>query len=84
MEEFIRCRPSDSRRLDQRRDRSGKRDHQSLLSVSRISELSMLLPDFHTDASFYFLVLQLIAENHDLQVRFRWGKNDLAIWDKYV
>lgn len=27
----------------------------------------------------YFL--QLIAENHDLQVRFRWGKNDLAIWD---
>ncbi|RVX72580.1 hypothetical protein B0A52_03976 [Exophiala mesophila] len=27
----------------------------------------------------YFL--QLITENHDLQVRFRWGKNDLAIWD---
>jgi len=27
----------------------------------------------------YFL--QLIAENHDLQVRFRWNKNDLAIWD---
>ncbi|KAK7419311.1 hypothetical protein QQX98_003463 [Neonectria punicea] len=24
---------------------------------------------------------QLITENHDLQVRFRWGKNDLAIWD---
>ncbi|RMZ75382.1 hypothetical protein DV737_g5319, partial [Chaetothyriales sp. CBS 132003] len=24
---------------------------------------------------------KLIAENHDLQVRFRWGKNDLAIWD---
>ncbi|SPO06792.1 related to taurine dioxygenase [Cephalotrichum gorgonifer] len=24
---------------------------------------------------------QLIAENHDLQVRFRWNKNDLAIWD---
>ncbi|KAK3370407.1 hypothetical protein B0H63DRAFT_552368 [Podospora didyma] len=24
---------------------------------------------------------QLIAENHDLQVRFRWGKNDIAIWD---
>ncbi|RDW62404.1 hypothetical protein BP6252_11837 [Coleophoma cylindrospora] len=23
----------------------------------------------------------LIAENHDLQVRFRWNKNDLAIWD---
>jgi alpha-ketoglutarate-dependent taurine dioxygenase len=27
----------------------------------------------------YFL--QLIAENHDLQVRFRWEENDLAIWD---
>lgn len=27
----------------------------------------------------YFL--QLITENHDLQVRFRWGKNDVAIWD---
>ncbi|OIW23530.1 alpha-ketoglutarate-dependent sulfonate dioxygenase [Coniochaeta ligniaria NRRL 30616] len=24
---------------------------------------------------------QVIAENHDLQVRFRWNKNDLAIWD---
>jgi len=27
----------------------------------------------------YFL--QIIAENHDLQVRFRWNENDLAIWD---
>ncbi|KAL7629487.1 hypothetical protein AAE478_001007 [Parahypoxylon ruwenzoriense] len=24
---------------------------------------------------------QLIIENHDLQVRFRWNKNDLAVWD---
>lgn len=30
----------------------------------------------------YVAVLQLIAENHDLQVRFRWNQNDLAIWDK--
>ncbi|KAK7013728.1 taurine catabolism dioxygenase [Favolaschia claudopus] len=22
-----------------------------------------------------------VSENHDLQVRFRWGKNDVAIWD---
>jgi alpha-ketoglutarate-dependent taurine dioxygenase len=22
-----------------------------------------------------------ISENHDLQVRFKWNKNDLAIWD---
>lgn len=28
----------------------------------------------------YFL--DTIAQNHDLQVRFRWGRNDLAIWDK--
>jgi alpha-ketoglutarate-dependent taurine dioxygenase len=27
----------------------------------------------------YFL--QLITENHDLQVRFRWEKNDIAVWD---
>ncbi|KAK0629499.1 hypothetical protein B0T17DRAFT_188688 [Bombardia bombarda] len=24
---------------------------------------------------------QIIVENHDLQVRFRWNKNDLAVWD---
>ncbi|KAI3154229.1 hypothetical protein CBS147325_1321 [Penicillium roqueforti] len=24
---------------------------------------------------------RLLFENHDLQVRFRWGRNDLAIWD---
>jgi len=24
---------------------------------------------------------KLIAENHDLQVRFKWNQNDLAIWD---
>lgn len=29
-------------------------------------------------------VLKLISENHDLQVRFRWSANDVAIWDKYV
>jgi len=22
-----------------------------------------------------------VAENHDFQVRFKWNKNDLAIWD---
>lgn len=27
----------------------------------------------------YFL--QVISGNHDLQVRFRWGKDDVAIWD---
>jgi alpha-ketoglutarate-dependent taurine dioxygenase len=27
----------------------------------------------------YFL--QLITDNHDLQVRFRWSENDMAMWD---
>ena len=25
--------------------------------------------------------IQLVTHNHDAQVRFRWNKNDLAIWD---
>jgi len=25
-----------------------------------------------------------VSENHDLQVRYRWGKNDIAIWDNRV
>jgi alpha-ketoglutarate-dependent taurine dioxygenase len=25
--------------------------------------------------------LQLIAQNHDNQVRFKWRQNDVAIWD---
>ncbi|KAL6239648.1 hypothetical protein BDW75DRAFT_249738 [Aspergillus navahoensis] len=26
-------------------------------------------------------ILKTYSENHDLQVRFKWGTNDLAIWD---
>jgi len=26
-------------------------------------------------------IFNLITQNHDAQVRFRWRKNDLAIWD---
>jgi len=26
-------------------------------------------------------LFNLVAQNHDAQVRFRWRKNDLAIWD---
>jgi len=26
-------------------------------------------------------LLSLVLENHDIQVRFRWGQGDLAIWD---
>jgi hypothetical protein len=31
---------------------------------------------------FYSLVFEIIASNYDLQVRIKWNKNDLAIWDK--
>lgn len=24
---------------------------------------------------------QLVTQNHDAQVRFKWSQNDLAIWD---
>ena len=40
------------------------------------------LPGQKEDINKVSPVLKLIAENHDLQVRFRWNKNDLAIWDK--
>lgn len=26
-------------------------------------------------------LFNLVTQNHDAQVRFRWNKNDLAIWD---
>ena len=26
-------------------------------------------------------LINLVTQNHDAQVRFRWKKNDLAIWD---
>ena len=26
-------------------------------------------------------LVNLVTQNHDAQVRYRWGKNDLAIWD---
>ncbi|KAI9333224.1 alpha-ketoglutarate-dependent sulfonate dioxygenase, partial [Zopfochytrium polystomum] len=33
-----------------------------------------------SDAVLQYL-FRLNAENHDLQVRFKWSKNDAAIWD---
>ncbi|KAJ3039689.1 hypothetical protein HDU99_010219, partial [Rhizoclosmatium hyalinum] len=26
-------------------------------------------------------IFNLTAQNHDLQVRFKWGKHDVAVWD---
>jgi hypothetical protein len=43
-----------------------------LLQVQSISSNSILI------------VKQLFIENHDLQVRVRWGRDDVAIWDEYI
>ncbi|TBU31965.1 taurine catabolism dioxygenase [Dichomitus squalens] len=44
--------------------------------TKRILELT---PDESDDVLQY--LFRHVAENHDLQVRYRWGKNDVAIWD---
>jgi hypothetical protein len=49
-----------------------------LLLLSKLTELW----SFFTNN--LFLVNQLYVENHDLQVRNRWGQDDIAIWDEYV
>ncbi|GLA73747.1 hypothetical protein AtubIFM55763_004679 [Aspergillus tubingensis] len=49
---------------------AGQVEHGWIEGVSR-RESQILKTYFH----------QLIAENHDLQVRFKWGVNDVAVWD---
>ncbi|KAJ7280051.1 hypothetical protein C8J57DRAFT_1301503 [Mycena rebaudengoi] len=44
--------------------------------TKRIVELSR---DESDDILAY--LFRHVAENHDMQVRYRWGKNDVAIWD---
>ncbi|KAJ3341972.1 hypothetical protein HDU83_006375, partial [Entophlyctis luteolus] len=44
--------------------------------TKRINELSK----DESDAVLAYLY-SLFSLNHDLQVRFRWGKNDIALWD---
>ncbi|KAJ3367441.1 hypothetical protein HDU84_001840, partial [Entophlyctis sp. JEL0112] len=44
--------------------------------TKRINELSK----DESDTVLAYLS-SLVAQNHDLQVRFRWGKNDIAVWD---
>ncbi|KAF9267080.1 taurine catabolism dioxygenase [Marasmius fiardii PR-910] len=44
--------------------------------TKRIVELS---PDESENVLEY--LFDHVAENHDLQVRFKWNKNDVAIWD---
>ncbi|EEB96797.1 hypothetical protein MPER_04001, partial [Moniliophthora perniciosa FA553] len=47
--------------------------------TKRILELT---PDESDDVLDY--LAKHISENHDLQVRFKWQKNDVAIWDNRV
>jgi len=44
--------------------------------TTRILELAKEESDHQLEYLF-----RHIAENHDLQVRYRWDKNDVAIWD---
>ncbi|KAJ3134365.1 hypothetical protein HK100_003625 [Physocladia obscura] len=44
--------------------------------TKRINELSKDESDFVLEHLF-----QLTTLNHDLQVRFKWNKNDVAVWD---
>ena len=44
--------------------------------VGHINDVSKIESDILLN---YFL--ELVAHNHDTQVRFKWGKNDVAIWD---
>ncbi|KAJ3024576.1 UNVERIFIED_CONTAM: hypothetical protein HDU68_008001 [Siphonaria sp. JEL0065] len=44
--------------------------------TKRINELSKDESDLVLDHLF-----QLAVQNHDLQVRFRWNKHDVAVWD---
>lgn len=34
-----------------------------------------------SDMLLGYLFFNLVTQNHDAQVRFRWRKNDMAIWD---
>jgi alpha-ketoglutarate-dependent taurine dioxygenase len=43
------------------------------------TRLPALTPD--ESATLLDYLFRHIAENHDLQVRYRWGTNDVAIWD---
>jgi hypothetical protein len=44
--------------------------------TTRIVELST-----EESANVLAYLTRHISENHDLQVRYRWGANDVAIWD---
>ncbi|EPY52312.1 TfdA family Taurine catabolism dioxygenase TauD, variant [Schizosaccharomyces cryophilus OY26] len=54
-----------------------------LKSVFAVGHHVEKINDVTSEESEYLLnrFIELIAHNHDLQVRFKWKKNDLAIWD---
>ncbi len=52
------------------------------ISVQRLLALSFpFLVNSDIDNLLIPPILQLVAQNHDAQVRFKWNENDLAIWD---
>lgn len=45
--------------------------------IFTVGPLRLLSSPLHCPDS----ISQLLTQNHDLQVRYRWEKNDMAIWD---
>jgi Taurine catabolism dioxygenase TauD, TfdA family len=48
--------------------------------MSRFTKRIVEVTKDESDAILDYLTRH-ISENHDLQVRFKWNKNDIAIWD---
>lgn len=55
----------------------------SLAIKAKIQLHANLAIDLTAEESKHLLdwFFRLITDNHDLQVRFRWNKDDVAIWD---
>jgi len=60
------------------------RDESDLILGHLFSVRSLLLPAMLQNAKRHTNIngiSQLVTHNHDAQVRLKWNKNDLAIWD---
>lgn len=65
-------------------DDTTERESEILKAYCQFSCYTSNTPSYMLMSVCVLIVFQLLAENHDLQVRFRWNKNDVAIWDKYA
>jgi alpha-ketoglutarate-dependent taurine dioxygenase len=54
--------------------------HQTYLIIHRFTTRIVELSTEESSDVLAYLTRH-ISENHDLQVRYRWGVNDVAIWD---